>query len=427
MSSLTYVLPRVLARVPVGIRLGVERTRAACARLGLPDRNLPVLHVAGTNGKGSVSSMCESALRIAGYRTGMFTSPHLCRFAERIQIDGVPIDDDHLADHLQTALDIDPELSFFEVAFVASLLAFREAQVDAVVLEVGLGGRLDATNVVENPLVTSITRIALDHMKQLGDTLSSIAEEKAGIAKRGVPMVLGPLHKDAETTARAKSIAAGAVEVLTVGQEIELTKHAEDPWTVRVPGFDAAVRLQPGLSGAHQIENAAVAATMCFLAGRALTKLDVASIENGIASAHWPGRLETVSDGLGDVLLDAAHNPDGMTSLVCHLKARADRAETRALVFGAMADKQWRPMLAMAAEQASHRFYVEPEGRKAASAEELSAVAPGTAADGIKQALAKARHAVGPTGLVVVAGSIFLAGEARAILLGLERDVAVAL
>lgn len=421
-------LAAVLARVPQGIRLGVERTRAACEKVGRPDRDLPVLHVGGTNGKGSVASQCEAVLRRSGYRTGLFTSPHLCRFAERIRVDGVPLDEEPLSDVLTRALELDDALSFFETAFVAAMLAFREAKVDVAVLEVGLGGRLDATNVVERPLVTCVTRVALDHVKQLGTTLESIAAEKAAIAKPDVPMVLGPLELSAYQVAYKLSRERGAWPVLAVGREIVIDQTDQGA-VVRFDDGDV-LRLHPSLPGAHQIENAAVAAAMCRLSSAALPLVTPAHIEQGIAGANWPGRLESLSDGRGRVLIDAAHNPDGTRSLTAYLRSapsgwRSDAST--ALVFGAMDDKAWPEMLDALVPFASHRFYVEPPGRKAASLADLCARAPGAPMVDLQDAMREAREAVGADGLVVVAGSIFLMGRVRAMLLGLPTDPAVAL
>lgn len=429
MSDFPRVLSQVLARVPQGIRLGVERTRAAAERVGRPDRSFPVLHVAGTNGKGSVSAQCEAVLRRAGYRTGLFTSPHLCRFAERIRIDGEPLDDATLAEVLAIALALDDGLSFFETAFIASMLAFQRAAVDVVVLEVGLGGRLDATNIVERPLVTSITRVALDHVKQLGTTLASIASEKAAIAKPGVPMVLGVLEPEAEAVARREALQRGASAIYQAGKELTLELDAAGG-TLLVPGRREPLRLQPRLRGAHQVQNAAVAAAMCSVAAAHLTAVTTEHIERGIEQAQWPGRLESLSDGRGEVLIDAAHNPDGVQSLAAFLRAEGSSwrgAESTALVFGAMDDKAWPEMLGMLGELASHRFYVEPPGRKAAPVSALRATLPGVGSAELESAVKGARAAVGDTGLVVVAGSIFLAGRVRAMLLGLPTDPAVAL
>ncbi|HEY8079779.1 MAG TPA: Mur ligase family protein, partial [Labilithrix sp.] len=176
--DLASALTALYARVPLGMRLGLDAMHASCTHMRHPERAFEVVHVAGTNGKGSTSAMVEAIARAAGRRTGLYTSPHLCRFAERIRIDGEPIDDDALAATLSRALG-EEDLSFFETATLAAFLAFRERRVELAVVEVGIGGRLDATNVIPPPRCAAITRVALDHMDKLGDTLEAIAREKA--------------------------------------------------------------------------------------------------------------------------------------------------------------------------------------------------------------------------------------------------------
>jgi dihydrofolate synthase/folylpolyglutamate synthase len=404
---------------------GLDEVRAACERVGSPHLACPVVHIAGTNGKGSAASMVASVLQAAGYRTGLFTSPHLVRFAERIQVNGTPLDERVLSEVLWEAIEAGPKLSFFETTFLAAMLGFRRAAVDVAVLEVGLGGRLDATNVVERPLATAITRIALDHMDKLGSTEAEIAAEKAAIAKPGVPMVLGPMSDAIDGVCRGVAGAAGARELFGLGRELEITVQGPGEAELRLPCGPIALR--PQLHGLHQLDNAAVAAALAWLASRALSKVDAGCIAQGIARAQWPGRLEYVSDGAGPVLLDAAHNPDGARALLEHLRGRGHKPAGTALVFGAMADKSWREMLGLFAALAEHRFYVEPGGRAAAPVAELAALHAGSCPSGLQEALADARRAVGSAGLVLVAGSIFLAGHARAILLQLPRDPPVAL
>ncbi|HRG99791.1 MAG TPA: hypothetical protein PLR99_26275, partial [Polyangiaceae bacterium] len=192
---LSDALRELYTRVPFGVRLGTEAMAEACARAGNPERAFASVHIAGTNGKGSVSALTEGAARASGLRTGLYTSPHLARFAERVRVSGEVLADEALAEALAEALRLGPDLTFFEVATLAAFLAFRRAGVELAVLEVGLGGRHDATNVVAPPGVrlTAITRIALDHTDRLGPDLPSIAREKAGIAKAGVPLVVGPV------------------------------------------------------------------------------------------------------------------------------------------------------------------------------------------------------------------------------------------
>lgn len=404
------------------MQFGLDDVRAACERAGSPHLAVPAVHIAGTNGKGSVAAMVASALRAGGYRVGMFTSPHLCRFAERIQVDGSPIRDDLLIWCLDEAIDLGPKLSFFETTFLAAMLAFRRAEVDVAVVEVGLGGRLDATNVIEKPLVTAVTRIALEHTDKLGHTLEAIAFEKASIAKPGVPMVFGPMDDIVDRASRQTAKQRGATEIFGMGREVQYARsngHAE------VVANGHRFELRPRLGGEHQLENAAVAAMTCALASRQLHTLDRQAIERGIAAASWPARLEMVHDGKGDVLLDAAHNPDCMQALTRHLRQLGPRRT--ALVFGAVADKNWDEMLQMIAPLTVERFYVEPGGRAAAPLDEMARRFGGRVMTDLPEALRAAREVAGDAGLVMVAGSIFLVGNARATLLGIERDPPVAL
>ena len=370
-------LAALYARVPLGMRLGLEAMRAACAEEGNPQDAFRSVHVGGTNGKGSTSAMVESIFRAHGQRTGLYTSPHLARFAERIRIGGEPIDDATLEAHLHRALRHD--LSFFETATLAAFLAFRTANVDIAVIEVGIGGRLDATNVLAKPEATAITRIALDHQDRLGETLEEIAREKAGIAKAGVPMILGPNA----ALAREACIMHGSIVI------------------------DATTRDLPHPPGDYQAENARIAWTIAETLGIADPL--------GLAEARWPGRFERV----GDYTLDGAHNPDGMSALLASLTI-----PPTAVIFGALADKSWREMLALLSTLPGPFFYVAPKGRAAIDPAVLAAAHPGTACASLDEALAAAARIPGPK---LLCGSLYLVGEARAKLLDMPVDPIVAL
>jgi dihydrofolate synthase/folylpolyglutamate synthase len=396
-EALGKALGRLYARIPLGMRLGLEPMLAACAREGHPENAFASVHVTGTNGKGSVCAMVESIARAHGMKTGLYTSPHLSRFAERIRIDGEPIDDDTLVEVLHHALDAAPELSFFETATLAAFLTFRRARVDVAVVEVGIGGRLDATNVIASPRAAAITRIALEHTDRLGPTLADIAREKAGIAKAGVDLVLGPIPADLRAVIDAVARERGATTSTTV--------HVAVPETI-------------GLPGDHQRENAAVAIA---LASRLGASED--AVARGLAAARWPGRLERI----GPILLDAAHNPDGAFSLARYVRTLGVPAARTVLVFGALAEKDWRSMLEALAPLAASRIYVAPEvaARSAVDARTIAAYRPGMVAGTVDDALAAA-HAAGGD-LVVVSGSMFLVGAARSRLLSLSTDPPVAL
>jgi dihydrofolate synthase / folylpolyglutamate synthase len=409
MADLSTALARLYALIPMGQKLGLERMQAACQRFGNPERSFEVVHVAGTNGKGTTCAFTASMARAAGRRVGLYTSPHLVRFAERIQVDGLQLDDATLARLLTEVMDKAPELTFFEVATLAAFLAFREAQVDLAVLEVGLGGRLDATNVVPPPRVAAITRIAYDHMADLGDTLGQIAGEKAGIIKAGSAVVLGKLHPEARAVIEAHSQAVGA-HILPLGPP--------EP----VPGAPLAYP-RTALVGS----NLAVAVTI----GRELG-IGADALASGIEATQWPGRNELLHrNGQELTLLDCAHNPDGAVALSHSLDPSVlGEIESRreiALVFGALNTKNWRAMLRRLENVAGHRVYVAPPVPKAVNPQEMAAYLPGEVSLGVAQALDRARALVGPRGVVVVAGSIFLVGAARALLLNLPGDPPVAL
>jgi dihydrofolate synthase/folylpolyglutamate synthase len=311
---------------------------------------------------------------------------------------GEPIGDDALAPLLSEVLFAAPDLSFFETATLAAFVAFGRANVDVAVVEVGLGGRLDATNVVPAPRAAAITRIAFDHMDRLGPTLVDIAREKAGIAKPGVELVLGPIGGEPLRAIQTEAARRGAT-----------TKRAE-----RHP-------VSVGLAGPHQLENAAVAWALAEKMGA-----PPRATEEGLLSARWPGRLERIERD-GPWLLDAAHNPDGASALV-----RALDGPARVIVFGALADKSWPEMLTTLAPLAPSFVYVAPPvlpgvPRTATDPRAFAELHAGETAANVPRALARAREIAGPQGLVVVCGSIFLVGAARAYLLGLPSDPPVAL
>jgi dihydrofolate synthase/folylpolyglutamate synthase len=396
MSDLKSTLGRLYALIPRGRKLELERVQAASAKLGNPERNLGrVVHVAGTNGKGTVCHFTASIARAAGLKVGLYTSPHLCQFAERIQIDGANIPEADLVRVLGRVLDECPDLTFFETATLAAFLAFQEAGVELSVLEVGLGGRFDATNVIPPPEVAVVTRVAFDHMAELGDSLAKIAVEKAGIIKPGSKLVLGRLHPDARDVIEKKAAEVGA-EILPL--------KGPEP----IPGAPLAY---PRVTVAH---------------GMAFTPEHMAQ---GIEHMTLPGRNELLHrNGQELTLLDCAHNPDGAVALSHSLdpSVLGDVESKRdvALVFGALKTKNWKAMLRRLEQVAGHRIFVAPPigPDKAVPARQMAAFMNGEAIDGVADALARARTLVGSRGVVVVTGSTFLVGAARALLLGLPTD-----
>lgn len=407
MSDLKATLERLYARAPLGRRLGLERVQAACHRFGNPERAFTAVHIAGTNGKGTVAAFVAAMGRAAGLKIGLYTSPHLHRFAERIVIDGSPVDESVLVPLLDRVMDVGPDLTYFEIATVAAFIAFRDAGVQLAVLETGLGGRLDATNVIPPPLVAAITRVSFDHMAELGDTLAKIAGEKAGIIKPGSAVVTGKLHPEARAVVEQKVQEVGA-RLVQLG--------SPEP----IPGTPLAYP-RVALVGT----NLAVAVTI----GRELGWSPEA-LARGVENTTWPGRNELLHrNGQELTLLDCAHNPDGAVALSHSLDPTvlADIESRReiALVFGALSTKNWRSMLRRLEHVAGNRIFVAPPLSRAVDPNEMLAVASGEVAPNVEQALERARTIVGPKGLVVVTGSTFLVGAARSILLNLPTDPAV--
>ncbi|NOY90200.1 MAG: bifunctional folylpolyglutamate synthase/dihydrofolate synthase [Deltaproteobacteria bacterium] len=406
-----------------GMRFELDRMRAALAERGDPQRGMPVVHVAGTNGKGSVCALVERALREAGLRTGLFTSPHLSRYAERVRLDGEPLSDArvvHWLDRLRADASL-PRLTFFEYTVLMALEAFREAAPDVVVIEVGLGGRLDATNLVQ-PRVTAITSIAKDHTRILGESLSQIATEKAGILKAGVPLVLGVREAEIASTIRRRA-ASLSVPVWQLGEELELDTSAAG---LALRAQDHAIsELHLGLPGEHQWANAAVAFGILARLREQGHAISDDAIRRGFARARWPGRLEHCP-GQPAHLFDCAHNPAGARALGAHL-ASMPRVGRRVLVFGALGDKDHEGLLAPLDARVDARVYVAPDVQRAVPAESFQRVRPGVVARGVGEALERAAELAGSDGLVVVAGSIFLVAAARAIVLDLPTDPPIAM
>ncbi|HSW49663.1 MAG TPA: folylpolyglutamate synthase/dihydrofolate synthase family protein, partial [Bryobacteraceae bacterium] len=304
------------------VKLGLERVSVLLAGLGQPHRATRFVHVAGTNGKGSVCAMIESALRAAGLRTGLFTSPHLVEPTERIQVAGRPVEPVRFADAFSTVHRlaesllaegvIDSHPTYFETITAMAFLLFRDLAADVVVLEVGLGGRLDATNVV-SPRLSVITPIDYDHESHLGKSLQAIASEKAGIIKPGTPVVTGPQHRVVQAVLESRAAEVGAHVFRSCewdAENLELDAYG-GRFTASGPGN---YRIACPLAGEHQVSNALTA--VAALHG---LQTPAEAIEEGIRAVRWPGRLERVSRQ-PEVILDGAHNPAGALALARHIQ-----------------------------------------------------------------------------------------------------------
>ncbi len=401
-----------------GIKLGLDRIELAARLRGNPERELRCVHVAGTNGKGSVATMLESVLRTAGYRTGQFASPHLQRYVERVRVGGRPISEREAAARIEDlrADDRLPALSFFEYTTLLAFEAFRDAECDIALIEVGLGGRLDSTNIL-TPDASVITNISLEHQRILGDTLAKIAREKAGILKADVPCVVGARGPSVRRAISTRASRVGA-PLRWIDRDFDCTWEGRS-LRVRV-GDRSWSGLRLGLGGEFQGDNAACAlAALVELEPRGFSVSD-SDIQNGLRRAKWPGRLEW-HRGEPSFLFDAAHNASGCEHLA-HYLDDLDFPGRVVLVFGAMRDKDHRAMLRALDGHVDRRIYASPSVYRSESPERLARIRKGTVARSVHDAVARANRAAGPDGLVVVAGSIFLLAEARALVKNLRTD-----
>jgi len=423
------LLERLKALHPQSIDLSLGRIERLLAALAHPERKLPpVVHVAGTNGKGSLIAFVRAIAQALGKRVHVYTSPHLVNFHERIVLAGAagsaPITEDRLVDCLARAEATNGGelITLFEITTAAAFLAFAETPADLLLLETGLGGRLDATNVVEKPLVTSITPISIDHVSFLGHTLPSIAGEKAGILKPGVPCVVGRQDERALKVIEARAEAVGA-PLHVFGRDFDVFEQH------RRLIFQTASRLLdlplPRLNGRHQIDNAGAAiATASVAFGDALT---VEALEQGLSHAEWPARLERLGDDGGlyqyvgdgtEIWLDGGHNAAGGQA-IAHALAEFDERVPRAvhLVWGMMETKDAHAFIAPFKGLVERVYTVPiPEETNAFSAEALAEIAASERFDatptaGIAHALMQSKAALGRPGRVLICGSLYLAGH----------------
>jgi dihydrofolate synthase/folylpolyglutamate synthase len=387
-----------------GANFGLENTRKLAALAGNPQEQLRFIHVAGTNGKGSTCAMLESIYRAAGLRVGLFTSPHLVSFRERIQVNRQLISENELVrlvEEIQPLLKQFPNgnhLTLFEVVTVMALKFFAEQKCDLVIWETGLGGRLDATNIV-TPLVSVITNIAFDHTQWLGDTLEKIAAEKAGIIKPGISVV----------TATDELSALAVIEKIAHEKNVPLKLVTVDDVQSRLTGT-----LAPPLLGDHQKINAALALATVEVLQKQISVPDE-KIRAGLAAVDWPGRLQLVARTSGQkILLDGAHNVAGAEVLRAALEL--DFAEVRPfLIFGTLADKNWPDICRILAPLADKIFTVPVASARTADARELAAAfhSVNPAAEVVVAAnFLEALNASKDEPFVVVTGSLYLVGEA---------------
>jgi dihydrofolate synthase / folylpolyglutamate synthase len=401
-----------------GIKFGLSKTSNLLKAFGNPHRGQRYVHIAGTNGKGSVAAMVESILRTSGLKVGFYSSPHLVRFTERFRINGQEISSEtaaRLVQELKEVMDPAHPPTFFEVTTAMGLVYFAREKVDFAVIEVGMGGRLDATNVIR-PDVSVITNISLDHQAFLGSSLAEIAREKAGIIKRGIDLVTAATQSPVLDVFR-KTCEDKAAPFWRVGKD---TRYRATGNKVSYHGFKRRLKnLELGLAGSYQHRNAALALSVIeLLEGRGL-KVSEEHIREGMKRAHWPGRLQVVSrDPL--MILDGAHNPGAIRCLTDSIRG-GFRYRRLILVLGVMADKDVRGILRGIVPMADYVFFTRPEYYRAAAPETLMRESsllgkPGEVQPSLAKALRQAREMANREDLILVTGSLFTVGETMAIL-----------
>jgi dihydrofolate synthase/folylpolyglutamate synthase len=397
---------------------GLERIRVLCEALGNPQDKLTFIHVAGTNGKGSFCAMMDAVLRAEGYRVGLFTSPYITCFNERMRVNGENISDEELIELVERIRPIADAMqdkpTEFELITALAFLYFAKQKCEVVILECGLGGRLDATNIIKRPLLSVITGIALDHTAILGDTVEQIATEKAGIIKKGSPPLWCGDNAEAEHVIRTHAVQTGA-PMLTVSKE-HLTVHC---MTLDGTDFDFGDHkdLHIPLLGTYQPLNAANVLSAIDLLRRMDVLISEEAVRKGLADVAWPARFEIIQrDPL--IIADGGHNPEGIDSAVDSIRAYFGTQKV-SIVTGVMADKDYRYMAKRIASVADAVFCLTPDNPRALSAEQYAAVfeecgVSATAAHTVKQAISCAlTHAAQTNTPIVCLGSLYMYGEIR--------------
>ncbi|HSB45047.1 MAG TPA: folylpolyglutamate synthase/dihydrofolate synthase family protein [Nitrospira sp.] len=409
-----------------GIKLGLETMTALVSRLDMPQIRYPTLHIAGTNGKGSTAAMTAAILQAAGYRVGLYTSPHLIEFRERIRVNGEMIAEAavaRLTEQLRALCQPDLSPTFFECTTAMAFQHFADAKVDIAVMEVGLGGRFDATNMVI-PLACTITTIALDHQEYLGTTLSSVAFEKAGIIKPQVPVIVGRVPGEAFHTIERVALEGGA-SLRRLGREFRVRG-----WTPECFSFTGSTLqvddLHCTLQGLHQIDNAACALALLESAASGGVAITEKAVREGLSNVRWEGRIEIV-DREPMVVLDGAHNPAAAAALAEYLCAsRLSRPGRRIiLVLGMMRDKDHRGFVEPLNDLVDEVVLTQADLPRSATAQELRAKIGDCwphafVKEVLSDALAQARGLAGADDLICITGSLMLIGDVKALFRGCE-------
>ncbi|MCW7752632.1 bifunctional folylpolyglutamate synthase/dihydrofolate synthase [Desulfobotulus sp. H1] len=421
MTDMTPHFSHLFQRQRLGIRPGLEGITRLLAHLGDPQQYFPVIHVAGTNGKGSVASLIAAILQAAGLRTGLYTSPHLVHFSERFQINGATPDNQSLNDLVTRieAADREQNATFFEFTTAMAFLHFARSRVDMAVMETGMGGRWDATTAC-HPALCVITGIGMDHKEFLGDTLAAIASEKAGIIKPGIPVIAGSLAPEAldVITRQAENCKA---PLFVMGQNFctEKTRDSRYIYTGKTIFKD----LHPGLEGEHQADNMAIAIAAVETITSLMTTpvlLDETILHKALTARKWPARLQTLATS-PLILLDGAHNPQAAEALAAYLRQKT--SEPRTLVFGVLEDKDAVSILHHLTPLFSKFILTRPQNSRSLHPSALADIFQGKHSETLldaPEALARAISITPANGTICIAGSLYLAGE---ILRGMNEGI----
>lgn len=399
-----------------GIKLGLSTIKHILGRLGNPQDRYNCIHVAGTNGKGSVAAMLASVLNVAGYRTGLYTSPHLVKFNERIAINNRPIANERVIQTYERIKQVHQgrrEPTFFEFTTAMALFEFAQQKVQWAVVETGMGGRLDATNVIQ-PTLSVITNVSVEHREYLGRTIREIAGEKAGIIKAQTPVITGARQKQALGVIQAVA-ATRSAPVYRLGKDFRTRRHASG--TFSYYGMDHTWRaLEAGLLGRHQVDNAAKVLAACEVLDRNKVQISEKQIRKGLLRTRWPGRLEIVcSDPF--VMLDGAHNLAAARNLAGYLSQHLDRRDIT-LVIGILDDKPYRAMLQALVPVCRRVILTQPKIDRRLPAQTLLPIVKEftddvTVVPEVPEAVSRAIKNAGANDAVCIAGSLYVVGEAK--------------
>ncbi len=416
-SEYNACLKEMYALRRFGIKLGLDVIDNMLAGLDHPEKRFSCIHIAGTNGKGSIASMLSSVLHAAGYRTGLYTSPHLIRFNERICIDNTPVPDAEVVDAFEAVKGIysgDREPTFFEYTTAMALYLFGKAKVDWAVIETGMGGRLDATNII-TPAISVITNISIEHQTYLGNTIAQVTSEKAGIIKPGIPVITGVRQSSAIDVIR-HTAAEKSAPLFRLGEDFRVRRNGHDAFTYYGMRHTWPDMKNP-LPGKHQVENAAIALATCETLTSLGKTIPMEAIRTGLSKVRWPGRLEIIP-GSPTLVIDGAHNLNAARRLADFLEDYASNRKLT-LVIGILDDKPYERMLKTLVPLAERVILTRPRIDRSLAPESLLAVARSLTPrvdiiEDVGDAVAAAERDASPEDIVCVAGSLYVVGEAKA-------------